>query len=213
MGFSSLIPKTVGRRSIDNIVVPRELLHIVREKEHRFPSFLALWSKKEGRDYSPKELPLCIHMARKCKNTKKNTKNNHLNLCLLDGVREDGVWENRRNKKIFRSPWKKSYSLGCFSKKKEKLGKLGEKKEKEKEKEKKGLPRERSRPTEREREPTGIALPCQLERTHVHVHELAFQWDCVLPCSESMGCISCAIGRSTRNRGFSLQSFEKPPKF
>ena len=111
MGFSSLIPKTVGRRSIDNIVVPRELLHIVREKEHRFPSFLALWSKKEGRDYSPKELPLCIHMARKCKNTKKNTKNNHLNLCLLDGVREDGVWENRRNKKIFRSPWKKSYSL------------------------------------------------------------------------------------------------------
>ena len=60
--------------------------------------------------------------------------------------------------------------------------------------------RRRSRPTEREREPTGIALPCQLERTHVHVHELAFQWDCVLPCSESMGCISCAKERYCAER-------------
>ena len=60
--------------------------------------------------------------------------------------------------------------------------------------------RRRSRPTEREREPTGIALPCQLERTHVHVHELAFQWDCVLPCSESMGCISYATERYSAER-------------
>ena len=60
--------------------------------------------------------------------------------------------------------------------------------------------RRRSRPTEREREPTGIALPCQLERTHVHVHELAFRWDCVLPCSESMGCISYATNRYSAER-------------
>ena len=55
--------------------------------------------------------------------------------------------------------------------------------------------RRRSRRTEREREPTGIALPCQLERTHVHVHELAFQWDCVLSCPQSLGRISYATER------------------
>ena len=101
MGFSSLIPKTGGRRSIDNIVVPRELLRIVREKEHRFLSFLALWSKKEGRDYSPKELPLCIwpydHIARKCKNTKKNTKNNHRTYAWTESGR---IGENKKYSEV-----------------------------------------------------------------------------------------------------------------
>ena len=60
--------------------------------------------------------------------------------------------------------------------------------------------RRRSRPTEREREPTGIASPCQLERTHVHVHELVFRWDCVLPRSESMGCISYVTERYSAER-------------
>ena len=108
MGFSSLIPKTVGRSSIDNIVVPRELLRIVREKEHRFPSFLALWSKKEGRDYSPKELPLCINMARKCKKNEKKHEKQPFELMLgrSQGGRSQGESEKQ---KIFRSHEKKHF--------------------------------------------------------------------------------------------------------
>ena len=107
MGFSSLIPKTGGRRSIDNIVVARELLRIVREKEHRFPSFVALWSKKEGRDYSPKELPLCINMARKCKKNEKKHEKQPFELMLgrSQGGRSQG--ESEKTKNIQKS-WKKT---------------------------------------------------------------------------------------------------------
>ena len=57
--------------------------------------------------------------------------------------------------------------------------------------------------TERERGPTGIASPCQLERTHVHVHELVFQWDCVLSCPQSLGRISIATERYSGSRAWS----------
>ena len=45
--------------------------------------------------------------------------------------------------------------------------------------------------------------PRQLERTHVHVHELSFQWDCVLPCSETTGCISYTTERYSGSRVWS----------
>ena len=34
----------------------------------------------------------------------------------------------------------------------------------------------------------------------MHLHELDLLWDCVLPCSESMGCISCATERYSTER-------------
>ena len=58
MGFSSLIPKTGGRRSIENIVVPRELLRIVREKEHDFLLFWHSEVKKKAEIKKPERAAL-----------------------------------------------------------------------------------------------------------------------------------------------------------
>ena len=78
MGSSSLIPKTGGRRSIDNIVVPRELLRIVREKEHDFLLFWHSEVKKKAEITARKSCPYVYdHIARKCKNMKNIAKNNH----------------------------------------------------------------------------------------------------------------------------------------